>query len=211
VNPNGYLKALNPDYQGIGVYSGCEGYDGYGNPINKGKWYEGIAADDGYGVSLVLTDQIVIYNGLHYRKKSDTITALDPATDTTNYEVVAKSLTTGYILEIDSIKIDWDYSDNTFVWLIREDKRGNVVRSYQPQLFSWGNDNVFKNNKPFGAELNNVNFRGIMSRCSFMTCSGTFTFDSTDVNKYDEIEFNNFVTEQTGNYTVLQSDINSTI
>ena len=94
-----------------------------------------------------VTGNVLIWDGRHYRKKTDTPSSTEPDADGTNYEVLDYSLTNGYILDTDAINIDLSTELNVafspssqyddFI-LRRTDKRSNKV--YSPLLFQWGND-----------------------------------------------------------------------
>jgi hypothetical protein len=136
VASDGHSFHLNADYQGVGNYSGVAGFQS-----NLRLWSIAEAP--------VIGD-VVIWNNLHYLSLTG-VNTFDPASDPTNWSVLAKSVTNGYILEI-----DFSIYDKTLNRIIsRQDKRNNIVEFsftgdiYSFDNFQWGND-VVTNNKIFG-------------------------------------------------------------
>jgi hypothetical protein len=137
VASDGHSFHLNADYQGVGNYSGVAGFQS-----NLRLW--SIAETPVIG-------DVVIWDNLHYLSLTGVNTSNAPSTDPTNWSVLAKSVTNGYILEI-----DFSIYDKTLNRIIsRQDKRNNIVEfSFTGDIFSfdnfqWGND-VVTNNKIFG-------------------------------------------------------------
>tara|TARA_R110000868_G_scaffold135181_4_gene347503 strand:+ start:1307 stop:3208 length:1902 start_codon:yes stop_codon:yes gene_type:complete len=136
VASDGHSFHLNADYQAVGNYSGVAGFNS-----NLGLW--------SYLAAPVVGD-VVIWNNLQYVSLTG-VNTFDPASDPTNWSVLAKSVTNGYILEI-----DFSIYDKTLNRIIsRQDKRNNIVEFsftgdiYSFDNFQWGND-VVTNNKIFG-------------------------------------------------------------
>ena len=137
VASDGHSFHLNADYQGVGNYSGVAGFQS-----NLRLW--SIAETPVIG-------DVVIWDNLHYLSLTGVNTSNAPSTDPTNWSVLAKSVTNGYILEI-----DFSIYDKTLNRIIsRQDKRNNIVEFsftgdiYSFDNFQWGND-VVTNNKIFG-------------------------------------------------------------
>lgn len=131
---------LNADYQQVGVYSGVSGF-----VANIGVWTSTLTP---------VANDVCIWNNRHYKNLTGANGVTNPASDTTNWVVLAKSVTNGYIQEIDFIL--YDVSNNHILY--REDKRLNKVdnnpttygtTSEAFQHFQWGNDEV-QNNKVSG-------------------------------------------------------------
>lgn len=136
VSLEGVLLATNPDYQNVG-----------GNVL--GVWTAAI--DD--GSPGLQTNDIAIYNGLHFKSLTGNTSAiLSPPNDALNWVLLATT-DSSYINEIDPIH--YDLSNDVIVR--RTDKRGNKIEtensfidSVSPALnpidvFQWGNDNVVGN------------------------------------------------------------------
>jgi len=124
---------LNPDFQGVGVYTGVVGFAG-----QLGLWSA--------NVQPVVIGNVVIWNNLHYVNLTGAW-GTAPHTDLVNWSVLAKSDTTGYILETDFVK--YNVFTNTIIY--RADKRLNEVDLFIRGLlnsllfFQWGRDVVTKN------------------------------------------------------------------
>lgn len=148
INGNGVF--LNADYQGVGNYSGVSGYAG-----NIGVWT---------AASSVVVNNVAIWNNLHYKNTTGTNTSSNPATDTTNWILLAKSVTNGYIVEVDVV--EYYYSSNQI--FSRIDKRANIIQNnlkyYASSVesfycFQWGNDSVGENtviNESYLSCINNL-------------------------------------------------------
>ena len=131
---------LNADYQQVGVYSGVSGF-----VANIGVWTSALTP---------VANDVCIWNNRHYKNLTGSNGITSPDLDTTNWAVLSKSVTNGYIQEIDFIL--YDVATNHIVY--REDKRLNKVdnnpitygtTSEAFQYFQWGNDEV-QNNKVSG-------------------------------------------------------------
>ncbi len=154
---------LNPDYQGVGDYSGVEDVTGHAYDSTFGIW-QAIKENDGIGINIV-----VIWNGLHYQVIDDgAFDGTAPDINTTAYQVLSKSaLNVGYIEEWDAIEYDFDNN-----WIqSREDKRGNKVGATYANangnlgtdpipLFQWGRDGNSMGNMVKEGVLNNLNATG---------------------------------------------------
>lgn len=134
INGNGVF--LNADYQNVGNYSGVSGYAG-----NIGVWTSSAS---------VTVNKVAIWNNLHYKNTTGTNTSSNPAVDTTNWTLLAKTVTNGYILEVDIVQY---YSDTNQIFQ-RIDKRGNQIENnlnyYASSVesfycFQWGNNSVGEN------------------------------------------------------------------
>lgn len=154
----------NADFQGVGDYSGVVGFF-----AQIGQWHAAIVVP--------AVGSVCIYDGLHYLSLTG-LTGTAPSGDAVNWQVIAKSATTGYILESDTIK--YDYSADSIIE--RQDERKNVVVGATPiSLFQWGNDSV-NNNKAYNSNLNCLNQRGTIqnnvlniSTLTATTQNGTIT------------------------------------
>lgn len=124
---------LNPDFQGVGVYTGVVGFAG-----QLGLWSTNVQA--------VVAGNVVIWNNAHYVNLTGAW-GTAPHSDAVNWSVLAKSDTTGYILETDFVR--YDVFTNTIIY--RADKRENEVDLFIRGLansllfFQWGRDLVTKN------------------------------------------------------------------
>ena len=137
VASDGHSFHLNADYQAVGNYSGVAGFQS-----NLGLW--------SISETPIIGD-VVIWDNLHYLSLTGVNTSNAPSTDPTNWLVLAKSVTNGYILEI-----DFSVYNKTLNRIVsRQDKRNNYVEFsftgiiYSFDNFQWGND-VVTNNKIFG-------------------------------------------------------------
>lgn len=128
----------NPDFQNVGDYSGVTGYLG-----NIGVWYNSIAVP--------AANYVTIWGDLHYLSLTG-VAGTTPDTDTTNWQVLGKALTNGYILACDSVT--YDYPNNIFP--LRIDINNNKVggsKNYRAtngnidpiSVFQWGNNQVYGN------------------------------------------------------------------
>lgn len=192
---------LNPDYQGVGDYSGAENVSGVGDlGITRGVWQSANEGDYGLG-------DIVIWSGLHYQVISvvDFPVGPTPPPDSTgNYTLLPKSApNVGYIEEWDAIEYDFDNN-----WIqSREDKRGNKVKcaftindeilGYNPlALFQWGNYKVQGNsvNESLLSCINNTNEVRLND-----VSGGAFVFCEGNLNVFTENIINNSTITQNEN------------
>lgn len=170
--PNGKLSLeghggfLNPDYQGVGDYSGVETYTG--NPFNE---FRGIHID---GNDTHVLGDVVIWNGFHYVCIDDSSGGIDIG-DSGAWQLLPKDTpNVGYIEEWDMI--EYDLNNN---WIqSREDKRGNIVKRSHIEYEAFGGDNPFKffqwgNDNVTGNKANNlysvvcINNLGSIRDCNF--------------------------------------------
>lgn len=136
LSPSGSAGFYVPDFQAAGDYSGVSGFG-----QQRGVW---IGANEGdYSAG-----DVVIWNGRHYKYVGGGDGVTTP--ETGNYELLAKSLTNGYIIEWDSAKYDLG---NNWIWQ-RKCKRGNLWEQsfvgydtvgFPMTSFQWGNNNVYDN------------------------------------------------------------------
>jgi hypothetical protein len=127
---------LNADYQQDGDYSGVSGF-----VANIGVWTASLTP---------VANDVCMWNNFHYKNLTGSNGITNPNLDTTNWVLLSKSVTNGYIQEIDFVL----YDEATNRIIFREDKRLNQVDkndSYGDDnyetfaLFQWGNDNVQNN------------------------------------------------------------------
>lgn len=126
---------LNADYQQVGDYSGVSGF-----VANIGVWKPALTP---------VVGDVVIWNNLHYKNITGVV-GTDPQFDAVNWSLLTKTLTNGYIQEIDNIT----YNPTTNYILSRQDNRNNSVEN-NPSVwnatteafycFQWGNDQVASN------------------------------------------------------------------
>jgi hypothetical protein len=136
---------LNADYQGVGNYSGVVGF-----ASALGLWSNDIQP--------VVIGDCVVYNNYNFVNLTGNWGG-QPSTDLVNWSVLPKTITDGYIREIDFVK----YNVTTNQVLFRADSRGNEVELSNtiPEAlvtFQWGRD-VVANNK--------------ISNRSFMICTNS--------------------------------------
>lgn len=117
---------LNADYQGAGVYTSVPTYN-----VFKGIWST-------FVLSVSIGD-VVVYNNLNYLNMTGNWGSA-PSSDTTNWALLPKNTTKGYILELDVVR--YDVQANIIRY--RADKRYNEVeynaggRDISTNLFQWG-------------------------------------------------------------------------
>lgn len=141
---------LNADYQKVGNYSGVSGFVG-----NLGVWQLGL---------IVGTGNVVIWNNIQYVNITGVNGLTPPDVDAVNWTRLTKSVTKGYIQEVDDIT----YRPSPNSILSRNDKRGNKIENniitYLTTLeaffvFQWGNNQVQSNtvnSESFFSCLNNT-------------------------------------------------------
>lgn len=141
---------LNADYQNVGDYSGVSGF-----VSNLGIWSS--------IVQTVVVGNVVIWNNRHYKNLTG-VWGSAPNADSTNWVLLPKNTTNGYIREVDFIK----YNVNINLVIYRADKRLNEVEYQYPTIdaisvFQWGR-NVVQSNKVFSAS----SMQCTNSYCSFI-------------------------------------------
>lgn len=158
---------LNADYQNVGDYSGVSGFVGnlnvYGDTPRS-----------------VVIGNVVIWNNLHYKNLTGNW-GINPDLDPTNWELLPKNVTNGYIREVDFVK----YNVYTNRVIYRADKRLNEVdyasfgSSNNILEFQWGKDRVTGNKLKGNGRMTCTN-----SYATFTNnlIEGTIT-DSTQVNE----------------------------
>lgn len=177
-SPDGYLLAINADYQGAGSYTDVADFN-----INHGVPYNGITI--GSNVSTI-TD-IVIYNNRHWAATAE-YTLTDEASITSNLTPLAKDYTTknGYIIEAQKIV----YDVVTGIINRMEDKRGNVVINNNGNFsdyienFRFGYDNVIQNYVTTPLECAIINYPNLIfsyNNFKFGTISKQTTLISNSV------------------------------
>lgn len=163
---------LNADYQQDGDYSGVSGF-----VANIGVWTASLTP---------VANDVCMWNNFHYKNLTGANGVTDPSVDTTNWVLLSKSVTNGYIQEIDFIL----YNQDTNRIIFREDKRLNQVDKndiygdliYETfALFQWGNDNVQNNivkNESMFINCNNLVI-GTPTNISQVAIFGNTLFSST--------------------------------
>jgi hypothetical protein len=152
-SPDGYLLAINADYQGKGDYSDTGGFTN-----NAGVGYNGLVID--------ITTDVIIFNNRHWYPTGffgnpATITSLNDITSLCT--PLTKDYTTknGYVIEAQ--KIVYDILTNTINRM--EDNRGNVVNRASIENFKFGDDLVYNNTvlTPQGFAINNFPITNIQN------------------------------------------------
>jgi hypothetical protein len=147
---------LNADYQSVGNYSGVSGF-----VSALGLW-----STDTVPVSI---GDCVVWNNLNYKNLTGAW-GTAPNTDVVNWVVLTKSVTNGYILEVDFIK--YNAQNNKIFY--RADARGNEVELAELTInsltaFQWGR---------------NVVTRNIVSSQGYMDCTNSYcTFTANVVSQ----------------------------
>lgn len=153
---NGVGGFLNPDYQGVGDYSGTP----VSFETNVGVWS---ASNEG---SYVGTGIVAIWNGLHYQAvDGSAFDGTPPDINTTAYQALSKAASNvGYIKEWDDVEYDFKHN-----WIqSRKDSRGNEFKiswafdsNLEPSAsnFQWGN-NKCAGNIITNATIENINNTG---------------------------------------------------
>ena len=127
---------LNADYQAVGDYSAVTGFT-----QQRGVWFE----LNSYGLG-----DVIIWNNLHWKCIESNYNH-NPTEFPSQWEVLPKTSTNGYITEIDIIK--YDVSTNVITY--REDVRNNSIENYLLTEergiietfyeYQWGNNNCSSN------------------------------------------------------------------
>jgi hypothetical protein len=156
---------LNADYQNVGTYTSVPGF-----VANLGVW--------GLSLAPVIGD-VVIWNNLHFVNLTG-INAGPPDIDLVNWSVLAKTVTNGYIIEVDEVT----YNVSTNQILTRKDKRDNYVENNLSTyglvgnleaflVFQWGSKKCLSNKiqqeswSDFWNSNNEINYNSI-SQLSFI-------------------------------------------
>jgi hypothetical protein len=155
---------LNADYQQVGDYSSVVGF-----VSNIGVWNSTLAA---------VVGDVVMWHNKHFVNNTGANTANNPDLDIVNWTVLPKTITNGFIQEIDFVT--YDVFNN--VILSRKDIRNNyvennfaetIIRSQTFDVFQWGNNKVAFNkviensilecyqNQVIGGNLVNIGDLGI--------------------------------------------------
>ena len=151
---------LNPDFQGVGDYTGIPLFN-----LNQGVWYAGLEG------SLSFAD-VVFWNGYHYKMiDSGELAGTSPDVTPLAYTVLPKSAANvGYIEEVDFIL--YDFANDVIIE--QHDKRGNKWNPDNVASFQRGNNacaNMIING--FG-DIDNINQRGV--------CNGTLVSNGASLN-----------------------------
>lgn len=195
VSTNGVGLFYNADYNSMGNYSDVVGYS-----ADLGIWSSVTPA------GFTGAGDVVIYNNEHYVNISGSW-GTAPNADGVNWSLLARSATTGYILESDFVV----YDPTTNIITFRKDKRGNQVDNYSNAnyggqysiaFFQWGRSQV---------QNNIVSSQGFMgctnSYCSFygnVVDSGGSIIDTTNSTIPAGTYVNNTVSGG-GNITILNN------
>jgi len=201
---------LNADYQAVGDYSGVSGF-----VSQTGIWKGGSA-------SYVLGD-VCIWNNYHYKNITGSNSATTPNSDTTNWVLLTKSATNGYIIAVDYVI----YDVVTNIVRKRIDSKNNEVDYTNGNIsfdyFQWGRNQVtynkVLNGSLFGAVNSPCNFTGNFLVNSQITdyTPALITGGSIDKNiltnsqitiqsNQGEVSYNNL---DSGSYFTIQSIINA--
>jgi len=148
---------LNADYQAVGNYSGVSGY-----VSQTGIWKGGSA-------SYVVGD-VCIWNNYHYKNITGSNSSTTPNSDTTNWVLLTKSATNGYIIAVDYVI----YDVVTNIVRKRIDSKNNEVDYTNGNIsfdyFQWGRNQV-----TYNKVLNGSLFGAVNSPCNF---TGNFLVNS---------------------------------
>lgn len=161
---------LNPDYQGVGVYTGVMAVTGIAYTSTEGVWFGPNEVGTPYSNGMV-----VFWDGLHYQVTDDTaFDGTNPIANTAAYTVLPKSAPdVGYIQEVDFVI--YDYAGD--IVFVRWDKRLNKAAFNAISGFQWGNDACYLNTADDGGVINCVNQRGQVYACRAF--AGQMIFDET--------------------------------
>jgi hypothetical protein len=149
---------LNADYQQVGNYSGVSGF-----VANIGVWTSALTP---------VANDVCMWRNYHYKNLTGTNGVLPPDSDFTNWIILAKNVTNGYIQEIDFIL--YDVSTNYIKY--REDKRLNKVDNNPTTYgmtdeaffsFQWGNNEV-QNNIVSGESTFGINNNLVIGNPSYL-------------------------------------------
>jgi hypothetical protein len=145
---SGYF--LNADYQNVGVYSGVSGF-----VSQNGLWN----STDTYVIG-----DVVIWDNYHWKNISGSNTG-NPSTATSDWSQISKSLTTGYIKEVDFVV----YDPATNLVKTRYDFRNNEVDYYDN-----GAGRITLDDFPFGN--NNVTYNKVKANSTCYFCNSPSDF-----------------------------------
>ena len=181
VSLDGKGTFLNADYQQVGNYSGVVGFG-----ANKGVWLPSVA--------IYVAGDVVMWNNLHWVNLTGLNTGANPKNDNVNWSLLSKSVTNGYIQEVDFVT--YDVQANTI--RSRKDKRNNyvennfatnVLRLQTFDVFQWGNNKV-----AYNQVLDN----------SLIECRNYTNIGGSDLIKEDEVGYfanvllnNSYILDQT--------------
>ena len=149
---------LNADYQQVGNYSGVSGF-----VANIGVWTSALTP---------VANDVCMWRNYHYKNLTGANGVLPPDSDFTNWIILAKNVTNGYIQEIDFIL--YDVSTNYIKY--REDKRLNKVDNNPTTYgttdeaffsFQWGNNEV-QNNIVSGESVFTINNNLVIGNPSYL-------------------------------------------
>jgi hypothetical protein len=167
-NGSGYF--LNADYQNVGVYTDVSGF-----VAQTGLWND---------AGTYVIGDVVIWNNLHWENISGDNTG-NPSSTPDDWSELEKSLTTGYIAEVDFVVYDPD----TNLVRTRYDKRNNEVDYYDD-----GEGRNTLVDFPFGSGRVTYNKVKGLSVCYFCNSSSIFEsniiengtlYDSTNISQGD--------------------------
>ena len=185
---------LNADYQKVGNYSGVTGFTS-----QKGIWL-----NTSYQVG-----DVVIWNNYHWQNLTG-VNTTSPDTDPSNWLLLQKTTTNGYIIEVDFVI--YDVANNLVK--TRFDSRNNEVEytTNSFENFQWGRNAVTYNKVLNTSVMNSVN-----SPCVFnynVLVNGASINDTTPSNvsygvySYNELD-NSQITITSCNITVSNNTLNS--
>jgi hypothetical protein len=163
ISANGTGLFYNADYQGVGNYTGTTPtYSG----TNRGIWYSTY-------VGAIALGDVVVWNNLNYINLTG-VWGTAPNTDTTNWLLLSKSATTGYILASDFV--NYNIGGNYIVF--RADNLGNQVSlggkaaSFLTLLdWPWGNSKCNRNIVLGDSELTGITNSGLTITFNFIESS----------------------------------------
>jgi hypothetical protein len=186
---------LNADYQNVGNYSGVSGFTS-----QKGIWLSGASYSAG---------DVVLWNNYHWKNLAGANTT-SPNTDPSNWSQLSKSITNGYIIEVDFVI--YDVANNLVK--MRYDSRNNEVEytTNSFENFQWG-----KNTVSYNKVLNNAVMNSVNSPCVFnynVLINGSSITDATPSNitngvySYNELN-DSQITVTSCNITISQNILSS--
>lgn len=147
ISSQGQGRFLNADYQGIGNYSSVTGF-----VSNLGVWNLSL---------IVVVGSVVIWNNLQY--VSLTGSNNQPDTNPSDWQLLSKTLTTGYILEVCTILYDVNNNSIYKRTDLKNNSVENNISTYVSvsleafQVFQWGSSFTLDNSVSNESVLNNCN------------------------------------------------------